>query len=104
MSASASKPRLNLREAQSSRDSNALVDAIARHTTQEYERKAYPYWTSSPLVACRVPCRAATWAISCAMTPAIFSFVIGIQKHACIDEKNPPGSANALISSSSITL
>ena len=57
-----------------------------------------------PLVACLVPWRAATWAISCAITPASSASALGLQHQAGVDEEEPPAEANALTSSESSTL
>ena len=51
-----------------------------------------------------MPWRAATCAISCAITPAISASESAFSSTPVFTKKNPPGSANALISSASITL
>src|SRR5438132_3769325 len=55
-------------------------------------------------VICRVACRGATCASSCAMTPASSASSSAARIKPEFTEKNPPGSAKALMSSASMTL
>ena len=57
-----------------------------------------PIWNFWPLVACAVPWRSATCAISCAMTPAISPSVFAASIMPRLRNIGPPGSAKALIS------
>ena len=50
-------------------------------------RGIMPIWAISPRVACRVPWRAATCAISCAITPASSDFDIRLEDQPRIDEE-----------------
>ncbi len=59
------------------------------------------YLTSA---ACRVPWRAATCPISCAITPAISASLSAFSRIPVFTKKKPPGSAKALISSESSDL
>ena len=55
-------------------------------------------------VACAVPCRSATWLISCAMTPATSPSLLAASIIPRLTYIGPPGSANALISRTLTTL
>ena len=57
-----------------------------------------PSWNFWPLVACAVPCRSTTCAISCAITPAISPSDLAASIMPRCRNIGPPGSANALIS------
>src|SRR5260370_5463400 len=59
---------------------------------------------SCRLVCCLVPCRAATCAISWAMTPASSDSESAFSMRPELTKKNPPGRAKALTSSESSTL
>ena len=50
---------------------------------------------NSPWVACLEPCRTATWAISCAMTPASSASLSAFRIKARVDEEESAGSAKA---------
>ena len=57
-----------------------------------------PIWNFCALVACAVPCRSATCAISCAITPATSPSFFAASIMPRLRNIGPPGSANALIS------
>ena len=55
-----------------------------------------PTWYVVALPACAVPCRSATWLISCASTPAISPSFLAAWIIPRLTYIGPPGSANAL--------
>src|SRR5918993_3010118 len=63
-----------------------------------------PIWYFWALLACAVPCRSATWAISWAITPTTSPSVFAASIIPRFTYIGPPGNANALISFKSMTL